>query len=340
MKKFKPRVKKAPKNSILGIFLIPFIFLGILLWWFVNLQPVNLSNKEKVYLVVSKGDSVAGISTQLKKQGIIRESFHFRVLVFLLGISKKIQAGGYYLSASMSARQIAQNLTKGTNDRWVTAVEGLRKEQVGEFLIRQGFAINPEEWITVTTSENLEGKLFPDSYLFPKGATQAAILKIFNRNFQKKVTEGLKEELGESGLVFDEVLILASLVEREAKHEADRAMVAGILLKRLNNNWPLQVDATVQYAVASRDCSIFKSPCEWWPDKLISTDLQIKSRYNTYLYRGLPPGPICNPGLSSIKAVLQSKDSPYWFYLSDGSGTMHYAKTAGDHQQNIQKYLK
>ena len=333
-------MKKSSRSSILVVLLIPFIILGIVLWWFVNLQPVNPSNKEKIYLVVSKGDSLAEISGQLANQGLIRDQFHFKILVFLMGISKKMQAGGYYLNPSMDERQIAVNLTKGTNDRWVTIVEGLRNEQIGEFLIKQGFAINPDEWMVMITSDNLEGKLFPDSYLFPKGATQAAILKIFNRNFQKKVVEGLGDELSRSSFNLEEVLTLASMVEREANHNVGRTTIAGILIKRLQNGWPLQVDATVQYAVASQKCSIFKSPCDWWSDKLSPADLQIKSKYNTYLNRGLPPGPICSPGLASIKAVLQPKDSPYWYYLSDKNGVMHYAKTSSEHQANIQKYLK
>lgn len=138
----------------------------------------------------------------------------------------------------------------------------------------------------------------------------------------------------------EEVLILASIVEREVKFNNDRPIVAGILLKRLEKNWPLQADATVQYAIASAKCKGKSAKCgNWWPKNLTREDLKIKSPYNTYLYPGLPPGPICNPGLAAIEAVLNPVGSEYWFYLSDEEGKMHYAKTAEEHEENISKYL-
>ena len=138
----------------------------------------------------------------------------------------------------------------------------------------------------------------------------------------------------------NQVLILASLVEREAHHEKDRPIVAGILSKRLRNNWPLQVDASVQYALASKNCPLSKANCQWWPQSLSEKDLKTQSSYNTYLYRGLPPAPICNPSLSSIKAVIFSQESPYWFYLSDKQGEIHYAVSDRQQAENIRKYLR
>ncbi|MBI4033134.1 MAG: endolytic transglycosylase MltG, partial [Candidatus Blackburnbacteria bacterium] len=140
---------------------------------------------------------------------------------------------------------------------------------------------------------------------------------------------------------------LASIVERETLTDEERPIVAGILLKRLEAGWPLQADATLQYAIASVNCTLRKETsaaqsvkCEdWWPIPS-SEDKKIKSLYNTYLNRGLPPGPIANPGLSSIKAVVSPQDSPYWFYLHDGNGKIHYAKTSEEHAENIRKYLQ
>ena len=116
-------------------------------------------------------------------------------------------------------------------------------------------------------------------------------------------------------------------------------MVAGILLKRLKADWPLQVDATLQYALANFRCSQIKTDCNWW---LIPTaaDKKTDSLYNTYKYKGLPPTPICNPGLVSIEAVVYPQDSDYWFYLSDKKGQMYYARTVEEHNSNIQKYLQ
>lgn len=304
--------------------------MGGLFWWVFGLQPVDVSNKEKVYFVVNKGDGLSEIASRLKEESLIKDPFLFKILSFVLGTASKMKMGGYYLSPSMESKEITQMLTKGVNDQWVTIIEGLRSEEIGELLIKKGFAINPEEWVKTINNSKLEGKLFPDSYLFPRGANQTTILKIIQKNFQKKVADEFK----------DSVLILASIVERETKTKEDKEMVAGILLSRIEKGWPLQVDATVQYAVTSKKCSILKSPCDWWPHNLTKEDLKINSLYNTYLHKGLPPTPICNPGLVSIKAVVNPQNSNYWYYISGKDGKMHYAKTAEEHQQNIQKYLK
>ena len=140
----------------------------------------------------------------------------------------------------------------------------------------------------------------------------------------------MEKEAQKAGLNKKEVLTLASLIEREAKHNEDRAIVAGILIKRGENDWPLQIDATVQYVLGRER--------NWWP-QVTKRDLNTNSPYNTYKNKGLPPGPICNPGLASIKAVLYPKKTDFWFYLSDKTGKMHYARTNGEHNANIRKYL-
>lgn len=314
------------------------MIIGGTIWWFSNQKPIDPANKTKINLVISKGESISEIGLKLKEKNLVRDPFHFKVFVFVAGIAKKIQAGGYYLSSAMSEKEISQVLMKGSNDTWTTIVEGLRAEQIGEFLIKNGFSINPNEWIAETSK--MEGTLFPDSYLFPQGATQGAILKIINKNFQKKVVENLKSGFENTNLTKNEVVTLASIVEREAKTAADRKIVAGIILKRLNEGWPLQVDAAVQYAVGSKNCSILKSPCDWWPHNLTSGDLQIRSKYNTYLNKGLPPAPICNPGVSAISAVLNPTKTDFWYYISGTDGIMHYAKTDKEHASNVAKYLK
>jgi len=332
-------VKKKSFFVVFGIYLFLVFILGSLLWWRVSLQPTG-GVKNSVSFVIDKGEGVSEIAARLKEQDLIKDELSFKVWTVVAGIARKIKAGNYYLSRSMTTPEVARTLTKGSADRWLTIVEGLRTEQIGELLIREGFAIDPEEWEKEVKAKKLEGKLFPDSYLFPQSSTQAAILKIIGKNFQKKAVDGLKNEWAASGKSQNFVITLASLVEREAKTSQDRALVAGILLKRVEEDWPLQVDASVQYAVAGRECSILKSPCDWWPEQLTQKDLQMQSAYNTYLYKGLPPGPICNSGLSSIKAVLSPTKSSYWYYLSDKDGVIHYAETSEEHQNNIQKFLR
>jgi len=322
------------------VFLIASV-LGATFWWSNNLRPVEGDSSVRLDFVIEKGETLSEIAADLRRAGLIKSPLHFKVYTFLTGTAKKIQAGRFSLSPSMSTAEISQLLIKGSNDQRVTILEGLRQEQIAEQLIKSGFAINPQEWQQTIEAQGLEGKLFPDTYLFPKSATQDQILAIIAKNFNKRVVLGLEKEIKASGLTLDEILTLASIVEREAQTETDRQIVAGILLKRLNHQWPLQADATVQYALAEAHCKkAYDAQCDWWPRVLTKNDLAVQSAYNTYARRQLPPTPICNPGLSAIKAVLNPQKTVYWYYLSDKNGFMHYAQTDEEQAANIQKYLR
>ena len=207
--------------------------------------------------------------------------------------------------------------------------EGWRREEFGQRLAANLEEFDYQEFLNLT--KNLEGYLFPDTYLVPKEASPTAVLKIFQQNFEKKFSSDLEKAAQEKGLTQKQVLILASIVEREAGDDKDRPLIAGILLKRWLQGWPLQADATAQYVVGEEN--------DWWP-QVIKRDLQINSSFNTYQYAGLPPAPICNPGLASIEAVIYPQESDYWFYLSDSSGAVHYAKTNEEHSRNIERYLR
>ena len=281
------------------------------------------------------------IALRLRQASLIQDPLSFKLFVLFTGLARKIQAGSYQLSPGQSTPDIVGILARGVKDQKVTIIEGLRQEQIGELLAEKGFPIDQREWRQEIVVKKLEGELFPDTYFFPQAATQGAILKIISRNFQKKVNEGLADKISQSKLSLNQVLTLASIIERESRSEDDRYLVAGILLKRWSKDWVLQADATVQYAVASKNCDWLSSTkeCEWWPKNLTEKDLNLKSPYNTYLNREFPPGPICNPGLSAIEAVLDPRDSPYWYFISDKEGVMHYAKTDTEQAENIQKYL-
>jgi UPF0755 protein len=253
------------------------------------------------------------------------------------GIASELQAGDFRLSPSMNLFEITQNLTHGTVDIRLTIPEGFRREEIAETLVdtfaKQGVEFNKEDFVLKT--KNLEGSLFPDTYLIPKTASAEQVVKYFTDNFNKKFSTLTNN----SGLNKRQMVILASLIEREAKRDKDRPIIAGILLKRLKKGWPLQVDATVQYAKANVVCQKPGESCNWWA-VVSSGDLKdIESLYNTYKYQDLPPTAICNPGLSSLKAAAGPQDSDYWFYLSDPSGNMHYAVTNEEQEKNISKYL-
>lgn len=307
------------------------------LWWrWVNLPVNEQYSLTSQTFVVKKGESLSSVAFRLQEEGLIRSGAAFKLLGRIENLESQIQAGSFRLKSSQTLQEIIDFLTQGTQDIWLTFPEGWRKEEFSRRLVNNLENFNQEEFLDLVA--NHEGELFPDTYLFPREASASAVFQFFQNNFQKRFEETLIKQANQAGLSQKEVLILASLVEREAKHETDRPIVAGILLKRLKADWSLQVDATLQYALAEKRCLPTSVDCDWWVVPT-SADKKIISPYNTYLNRGLPPAPICNPGLSAIKAVVYPEDSEYWFYLSDSKGKMHYAQTVEEHQANIQNYL-
>jgi UPF0755 protein len=297
-----------------------------------GVMPVNKNSKETKIVVIKPGQGLNEITKNLAMEGLIRNRIVFFIVLKQENAEKKIQAGDFRLSPSMDAFQIVKILQHGTLDTWITVVEGWRKEQVAEVVAKNFSNISEVEFNQLAT----EGYLFPDTYLIPIQATSESIIKIMKDNFNKKYTEALRQKARKLNLTDDQVVTLASLVEREAKYPKDRQMVASIILKRIKNDWPLQIDATVQYVLGYQS-----KEKTWWKNDLTQADLEISSLYNTRKYTGLPPGPICNPGLSSIEAVVNADPStPYWYYVSDSSGYLHFAKTIEEHDANIKKYIQ
>ncbi len=300
------------------------------LWWRDSVAPVDPTDAIPVTFTVSSGDGAKTIAANLAQERLIRSSTGFYILVKVLGIERNLQAGEFRLMRSMDARQIAQELTHGISDQWLTTLEGWRSEEIAAQVARD-LEIPEQELLRYAR----EGYMFPDTYLVPQDATAAAIVDMFTQNFDKKVTVQMREDAQKTGLSLKEVIILASVVEREGRTPEDRPIIAGILLNRLKANWPLQADATLQYALGYQ---AFEKT--WWKKSLTDGDKKIRSPYNTYTNPGLPPGPISNPGLESIKAVIYPKATDYWYYLHDPAGGVHYAKTLEEHNANVQTYLR
>lgn len=293
--------------------------------------PVNKEDTSKQVFVVTQGAVMNDIINNLEKQDLIRSKLVFYVTVKRLGIERKIQAGAFSLSPSMNAQEIAEALTHGTLDKWITILEGWRKEEVAE-AVSEEFDINKAAFLQQAD----EGYLFPDTYLVPTEAREERVIQILRSNFDTKITPELKNKIEKNGLTLDEAITLASLVEREARSAKVKQEVASILLKRLQNDWLLNIDATIQYA-----SGYDSAEGTWWEKNITQDELEIDSPYNTYTNIGLPPGPICNPGLDSIEAVANADaDTPYWFYITDNNGVMRYAKTLEEHNANVEKYLR
>lgn len=313
----------------LAILIIVFIF--FFTWYKEGLLAIDSKDKTPVVFVIQPGTSVSKIAQNLESEKLIRSKLVFYLLVKLNGLERKIQYGDFRLNRQMTTSEIAQELTHGTLDVWITIIEGLRNEEIAQILSKE---LSIPESVFINAARQKQGYLFPDTYLIPKGATALQVVTILENNFKQKVNLSIEQKLANQDLTLSEGVILASLLEREAQSFEDKKMVAGILLNRLRIEMPLQVDATVQYSLG-----YVSQEQTWWKKNLTSRDLKIDSLYNTYLYPGLPPGPIANPGLESILAIAEAKKSNYLYYLTDDKGMMHYASTLEEHNQNIIDYL-
>ena len=316
---------------------LSFVLLSIFVFSVFN-SPVNSKTPKRQEFIIESGQSLDSITKNLKNQNLVRSSSVTKVLIFLKRYNKKIQAGYFYLSPSSTLSQIVESLTHASAKQiWITLPEGLRRQEIASITLsalkkeNQDTQFNASEFISLT--KNKEGYLFPETYaLKPDITTQEVIDKLTSQ------FESITKDLNISSQNLDKILILASLLERETQSSEEMSTVAGILLKRLENNWPLQVDATIQFAKANQVCRSFD--CQWWPTPLTSADLKIISPYNTYANQGLPPLPISNPGRQALFAAQNPNLSPYWFFLHDSKGQIHYAKTIEEHNQNICQFLK
>ncbi len=325
LKKFLKQIPYMNKLLFLSVFVI-IILVGGSFWFYKNSIPVT-STKKFEYFVINKGASASQVGVALQKAGLIKSALAFKLYMQFTGQSGKLQTGEFKLSPSYSLFETINTLFKSPIELWVTIPEGLRREEIAQrFVVAldkpSSFA---DEFLQASTGK--EGYLFPETYLFPRDVTASQVVKKMTDTFNEETKDGENY----SGLTFSQVIILASIVERETKTDAERPTVAGIMLNRLDAGMPLQVDATVQYAVGTQG--------NWWPI-LTQDDLAVKSAYNTYLHAGLPPAPISNPGESSIKASLNPEKTDYWYYIHDTEGQIHYAKTLVEHNANISKYLK
>lgn len=305
--------------------LLVVVVVGGTFWFYKNSRPV--SNVEKFsYFIIAKGASASQIGNKLESAGLIKSAVAFKLYLQFTGQSGKVQTGEFRLTPSYSLFQTADAIFKGPIELWVTIPEGLRREEVAQKVATTLGRDSSFVADFLQASEGEEGYLFPDTYLFPRDVAASTVVKRMLDTFTSR-TGDLENN---SGLSFGQAITLASLLERETKTDTERPVVAGILIKRLNSGWPLQTDAAVQYAVGTSK--------DWWPI-LTLDNLSIKSSYNTYKNRGLPPSPIASPGLSSIKGVFDPTQSDYWYYIHDVKGQIHYARTLEEHNANISKYL-
>jgi UPF0755 protein len=318
------------KKILIATGILVIAAVGAFLFYREGTLSVNRSDTSTKVFVVQKGEALDSIINKLLQQKLIRNRVVFYLIVKQKGIERKIQAGDFRLSPSMDAYKIADELTHGTLDTWVTIPEGLRKEEIAEILSKD-LGLSEVEFNQIAE----EGFLYPDTYLVPKNPSAQMVADMLTNTFNMKVTDDMRAQIKKKGMTEAEVVTLASILEREAFGDNDRQEIANILYRRIQEGIPLQVDATVQYVLGYQP-----QEKRWWKKELSFDDLKIDSPYNTYKVTGLPPGPISNPGIKSIQAVINANaNTPYLFYIHDAEGNTHYAKDSEGHQKNINKYL-
>lgn len=328
------------------------VITGAVLWYRHALGPVDAESAAERQVTIAEGMSVGDIAGLLEEEGIIRSSVAFTMFVRLRGAGKNLQAGHFVLSPAMDTADVVEMLRTGkAREIAVTVPEGFSLNDIDALLAKKGlmesgalldcarrcdfssFEFLPKrfEWLALSEAPGgrIEGYLFPDTYYVePGNVVPKFFLERLLGEFRRRVVEGLARDLRDSRRSLHEVVTMASLIEEEAKTNEERPVIAGILWKRADAKVGLDVDATIRYAVGKKT------------EPLTAEDLRVNSPYNTRRYRGLPPGPIANPGIASIRAALHPQATEYWYYLHGKDGTVRYAVTNDEHNANKAKYLR
>lgn len=322
------------KYSIIGSIVAGCVTLVIFSW--LVFRPVSGTGRPGVFAVPQEKEGV-DVVVKLEKEGYIRSVTAFRLLLWVVVHNREIVPGGYRLDQAMNAWAVMKKVTGQPQLVWVTTSGCARREQIGE-MIAPILGWNEDQlasWNALYSEdkpEYTEGVYFPDTYLLPKDEPAEAVAQRFIDNFNEKFSPFFGEFVKQN-IKWTTGLKIASLIQREAAGPPDMNLIAGIIWNRLNTGMKLEIDATMQYTKGK------KSDGSWWG----GVDLAEKredSPYNTYLHKGLPPTPICSPGIDAIRAVLEPEETDCIFYLHDRNRQIHCAATYTQHLNNIRTYLR
>jgi UPF0755 protein len=291
------------------------------------------------HVVIPRGSTFAEIAATLADKGVIGNAFAFRLLGKFTHADTGVHAGEYRFDAHQTEREVLEQLRSGGAQVavWVTIPEGFTAKEIAERLAEAHVGdeaaferafMGKTIVLGGTRTKNLEGFLFPSTYLVPTDAAPDAVAKQLTDQFALELPANAAAKAKALHLTVPQVVAVASLVEREAKVDSERALMAGVYYNRLRLGMPLQVDATIEYALPVHKTA------------LSFADLAIDSPYNSYKHAGLPPTPIANPGKASLDAAFNPQKSDYLYYVYKGDGHSAFAKTLAEHNANVAKYLK
>jgi UPF0755 protein len=318
------------KKNIIGVLVVMLVFILFSIFLF-GLEAVNANDTATTIFQISPGEGSRQIAASLEDDHIIRSAISFDIFSLLDGKSFKLKPGLYRLDPGMDVPTVVSAISgSGAGEAMVTIPEGSNIYDIDRIL-SAALVIHSGALIDFTSDGNLEGKLFPDTYQFYTNANVQDVVQELMDTFNEKAQPLFTADPGNE----EKDLIIASILEKEVPDLPDQEIVAGIILKRLATGIPLDIDATVCYA------KFQENPTSTAGCSLTPLDFKIDSPYNTYLYKGLPPGPIGNPGISAITAALDPQSSSYLYYLSDPkTGKTIFAKTLDEQNENKVKYLE
>ncbi|HEX3010984.1 MAG TPA: endolytic transglycosylase MltG [Syntrophomonadaceae bacterium] len=337
------KLNKTTKITGMALVLLFVVLLSLFQFYYTRqLLPVNPRDKKQIDIIIPDNSNARQIAALLKQKRLIRSESVFLTFARRDHLDNQLKAGHYRFARNQSVKEIAESIAEGRIvTKSFTIPEGFTVQQIGELLVSRHICTD-KQWTAALQKDynydflrkiapgphRLEGFLFPDTYSIPDNVTAEQIINIMLKNFDKVWKQDFAATASRKNMDLYKTVVVASMVEREAKLDRERKTIAGVIYNRLNRGMPLQIDATVVFALGVHK------------DTVTYQDLEINSPYNTYKYAGLPPGPISCPGKASIEAALNPEKHSYYYYLAQGDGSHYFSKTYAEHLKAKQKYIK
>lgn len=316
------KIKIALAIIILTLILVPF---GIYHHYY--------SKGDFVRIEVPQGANADKIASILKEQGIIQSPLWFKICTKISGAGKLLRSGSFLLNKNMSSEEVIWRLTSDPGVELIKVVipEGWRIEEIARELVKRGIIEQEETFINLAKGQELEGKLFPSTYFFGKNSPVQIVIKTMLEEYEKNILPVIKAI--KTDFTENQILTLASIVEREATYNDERPKIAAVYINRYKIGKRLEADPTVQYALG-----YIPEEKRFWKGRLLYRDLKIDNPYNTYRYNGLPPGPIANPGLKSVEAILNpEQDFTALYFVADNTGRHIFSDTYHQHINTVKE---